>query len=100
MDKFANIKLVSSPLSNTNSPNYNIETHRSIVINKTNTEFQPKKLDFRTNMDSNFSNSNMFASEVFSNSSRNHMNESTVSYMRNIYKGIPGLSEDRLKNIS
>lgn len=61
MDKFANIKHVNSPLSNTNStnsPNYNFDTQRSIVINKSHTEFQPKKLDFS----SKFSNSNLITS--------------------------------------
>ena len=35
----------------------------------------------------------MIQSQVINNNTpRNHMNESTMNYMRNIYKGIPGLS--------
>ena len=100
MDRFNNIRVVNSPLSNTNSPNYTYETHRSIVINKSSTDIQPTKLDFRSNLDSKFSNANMITSQVFSNSGRNPMGESTVNYMRNIYRGIPGLTEDRLRQIS
>lgn len=42
----------------------------------------------------------MIQSQVISNSSRNPMNESTINYMRSIYRGIPNLTEDRLRQIS
>ena len=44
----------------------------------------------------------MIQSQVINsnNQTRNPMNESTISYMRNIYRGIPSLSEERLRQIS
>lgn len=100
MDRFKDIKLATSPLSSNNSPNYSYETHRSIVLNRANNELPPTKLDFRSNADSKFTNINMIQSQVVNNSTRNPMADSTINYMRSIYRGIPGLSEDRLRYIA
>ena len=122
MDKFKNIREVTSPQSGTNSP---FDTHRSVVVNR-NSGFnmQPTRLDFRsTNMENKFTNINMIQSQVVNNSpfSATHnstmhgsrfggmggssrvidpMKESTMSYIRSISRGIPNISEERLKQIT
>lgn len=100
MDRFKDMKLVNSPISSSNSPGYTYESHRSIIINRTEKEIEPTKLDFKGNVDSKFPSANLIQSQVFSNNGRNSMNESTINYMRSIYRGIPGLSEDRLRQIT
>ena len=69
MDKFKNIREVTSPLSHSNNSPF--ETHQSVVMQRnTFTEINPTRLDFResnSGFNTKFSNINMSESQVVAN---------------------------------